>query len=369
MKKGFLALFFIWTVLPLCAQSGIVKKGVQAVADSEALYNTLSANMQRQVALNLRGYFLTTRLEPTPQHEIQWEVFLPTEAQKREGYSVYLRALKATRALSRLLQTKLYYQGLEFTPLCELEISRDLSFVNKTQRLLRQASMFVSQGVKRDSSSKIIWRGDPALTEARRFVEGVSRFYEMCATGQIFPLEEPEEELEKVREKFNPDVFFLHNPRKIKFFEWLFQRKNKGAFPSSLRVAAVVDPFIFEELLKFQKKEKLSGWTLEHYDNPEAFLNTPGHLSYDLVLSDVLIKNGGGKYLARMLRQQNFEGSIVAMSGYSEDEKTGMRLMAAGMDGMIYSGAVLYHQVLRQLFKNFFYYKSQRSKDTGDGKK
>ena len=110
--------------------------------------------------------------------------------------------------------------------------------------------------------------------------------------------------------------------------------------------------------------ENLGGWQLDTFNTPEDFLADPNHLQYDLVLTDILISGGGGIYLTRQLRDQKFEGGILAVTAYPEEREIGVKLQVAGMDGMIALTDIdpyfLLHrpETLAQKIRNYFYYKN-----------
>ena len=363
MKRSLLLLCFFIVPIVSWGQGGSValRKGLEALADPAVLRNSVSDALQRRTALELRSYFLPGSLVPTPREQIIWKSGLSI-LQTREAYGLYLRALKATSTLNRLLNTKLFYQGQQSTPLCELEITRDTHFIEITKNAIERASAFVSLR-------------DPSLLRAQKYVDHVSRFYTMCSTGQILSAVDYDADL--AGKEFNPQEFFLQTPpdlheTKQGLFQQIFGRKSRADnFPQTLRVAAVMEPFVWEEFSRFQRKKKLVGWTVKHFESPEVFLNDSEHLYYDLVLTDILIKGGGGEYLSRSLRAQGFTGSILATTAYTEEKEYGQKFLACGMDGMVSLTSDLKSSIstiFSEKLNNFFYYQAQRAKEKGEQK-
>lgn len=363
MKRGLLLLCFFIVPIVSWGQGGSValRKGLEALADPAVLQEAVSATLQRQAARELRQYFFQGPLVPTPREQIEWK-FSASAAEKKEGYSLYLRALKSAGALNRILNTKLFYQGQEVSSFCPVELTREISFIEKTQRAVKRASAFVSLR-------------DPSLLRAQKYVDHVSRFYTMCSTGQILSAVDYDADL--AGKEFNPQEFFLQTPpdlheTKQGLFQQIFGRKSRADnFPQTLRVAAVMEPFVWEEFSRFQRKKKLVGWTVKHFESPEVFLNDSEHLYYDLVLTDILIKGGGGEYLSRSLRAQGFTGSILATTAYTEEEEYGQKFLACGMDGMVSLASDLKSSIstiFSEKLNNFFYYQAQRAKEKGEQK-
>ena len=109
-----------------------------------------------------------------------------------------------------------------------------------------------------------------------------------------------------------------------------------GELPQRMRVAVLQDDkAIINGLHVMRQRVGLKDWTMDFYEDPEAFLGSPKALQYDMVLTDVLIKNGGGRYLARQLRSRGYEGSIITISGFEASAHSGKSFFADGIDGMI----------------------------------
>lgn len=358
------------------AEGSIILRAGEQIIKWE-LENTVSLGLQKQFARSLREVFFES-LTPTPYEEVFFDMVKPTELQEREAYATYLDALSETEALAEILGPKLYYQGVEPQEFCMPEMLADQSRIQKAQGAVYAASIALKPG-------------DPALERAKKYVDAVSRYYEMCQTGMITPAgKDWEMALEWAEKTFDEDRFFLKNPiveiaQEPSSFLEKVQKVFKGSkslteqMPQKLRVAAVVENVTKDLLQVVQKREKLSDWKIEYFDSVEQFLNHTGRSTYDLVLTDVLIRGGGGKYLARMLRDENFTGGILAITNYPEPTETyrepvkevGIPLKASGMDGMISiavnptdpSDLVLRPGRVAQKLKNYFYYQKKYGSD------
>ncbi len=103
------------------------------------------------------------------------------------------------------------------------------------------------------------------------------------------------------------------------------------------------------------------GATVDTFKNGFDFLNSMKYVKYDLIITDLLVPNGG---IAMMkdLRLKDDRVPVIAMSKYDRGEAGEKDLFQSGMDGYLWynnnvnEGAYGYIEVLRAL-KNYYHYK------------
>ncbi len=142
---------------------------------------------------------------------------------------------------------------------------------------------------------------------------------------------------------FSADEFFLRLPDdESRFWESSSARSKRisAQLPSGLRVAVVNDlPFTREQVKNLHRQELLFPDGVVHvFSSADEVLRQMSERSqtYDVIFTDIIISGGGGGYyLASELRQNGYNGVIIALSSYEESEELGLKMFERGLDGMI----------------------------------
>lgn len=261
----------------------------------------------------------------------------------------YIKALSATKRLAKTLDTEIFYQGTfenrQFEP---REIYARLRSINSALEQVRAAKVYFDA------------RGDVSLRVAETYLLRTRRFYEMLSTGEFGPLDEmPIAALEQAKKMYKREVFFLDDP---------ITTEGADAFqlPDKIRVAIIREEeegteAIISAFRHLQEEEEFSQWQFDTYSSSDEFLRTPGCLTYDLVITDIVMGYGGGGYLARKLRYHKFDGGILALSGFYQKNEWGIAMTAEGIDGSMYTGGLKYEKTPTDFFArklhNYFYYR------------
>ena len=355
MKKPILLLIFL--LLTFAGYGGVPVR-LWLGAGEGLSREVLSATVYRRVASQMQETFLAP-IVPTPMNLLRVEAFHVSDALNQKIDASYLDAIEQTNALTRSLGTQIWYNlHDEMRAICPIEIREGLAQIAKAKAAIHQADLFLKPG-------------DIPLQRAKEKVRYASLYYEMCATGMVPQLEETSTDIYEETEKtFNKKLFFLGDPVLpepkgiIRGLWGRVSKPRKLPLPQILRVAVVAEYGTGKDVEAMADMERLSGWTIDTYKTPEAFLNSPNYLQYDLVLTDILISGGGGIYLTRQLRERGFKGSILALTAYPEEKEIGVKLQVAGMDGMIAVTDIdpyfILHrpEFLAQKLRNYFYYKN-----------
>ena len=293
------------------AQGSLLSKMARRTPRVALEHNSLSLPMQRKVALQMRERLLKP-FTPLRTQAAARDLAHFTQPKRTRILQQYRNALEKTQTLAKSLDATIFYQGTaESRHLLPQEIIDAQQDILKVLGDVKAAGVYFSKDTA------------PALQQAETYLRGVLDFYQMSGTGMLKPLGKP---LEQARQDFNPDVFFLREPQ---------GPAKPVVLPQQVRVAIITDYGVLADFQRMQANEHLPSWQFDVYHNPEEFLQTPGHQNYDLVLTDVVIDHGGGLYLARQLRLEQYNRGIVALTAFSEEGKIGRELYDAGMDGMI----------------------------------
>lgn len=304
--------------------------------------NTLSLRMQRSIAREARPYldeldWVKTPRQPASYSDVNSGIYTlgnltrMSEEQYALGKEAYEQAVAYMKEYSKSINAEIYYLGTsEMEPLLPEQIRQRLNEILQGQNLVKDA--------------RAIWGDNYILVRIAKYWEKMQEVYNTLGTG-ILSVEEGNsriirrvdghlyvaEEFGLVSEGIKAE---LPRPDWRDPISWLGLNLS-GALPDRLRVAVLQDDKqVINALKDVKKRAGLKGWTLDIYDDPEVFLNEVAPEQYDMILTDVLIRNGGGRYLARQLRNRGYEGSILTLSGF-EEAHGGEDFFNDGIDGMI----------------------------------
>ncbi len=326
------------------AQGSLLGKMAHRTPQIILKHDSLSLPMQRKVALQMREHLLKP-FTPLRTQAAARDLAHFTQPKRTRILQQYRDTLAKTQTLAKSLDATIFYQGTsESRHLLPQEIIDAQQDILKVLGDVKATAVYFSKDTA------------PALQQAETYLRGVLDFYQMSGTGMLKPLGEP---LEQARPAFNPDVFFLREPKGPALAQPIL--------PQQVRVGIITDYGVLEDFQRMQANEHLPLWQFDVYHNPEEFLQTPGHQNYDLVLTDVVIDHGGGLYLARQLRLEKYTRGIVALTAFGEESAVGMELYAAGMDGMIMLSDIDPYLILErpsmfaQKLRTFFYYHPLKS--------
>lgn len=326
------------------------------VAHATSGRGSLSLAMQRTLALEMRKYSLEPKrlsLTPSERYKFYLDCLSKYPGEMRPNISKqYIKALSATARLAKTLDTEVFYQGtFENRHLNPWEIHDRLRLINSALQQVKAAKIYFDA------------RGDAKLGEAEAYLLRNRRFYQMLGTGEFGSLEEmPLSALEKARKEYDGNRFYLRTPT-------IPENSDALLLPKRARVAIIREEEdgtaeIISAFHRVREEEQFSQWQFDAYRDMSEFLSTPGCLTYDLVITDIMMGGGGGLYLARQLRYYKFNGGIVALTGFPQKEETGIAMKAEGIDGALYTGHIKYEKNLSSFFaeklRNYFYYKNQK---------
>lgn len=303
--------------------------------------NSLSRSMQQKIALEMRPFLHSFENWRLPEQAASFEdeyfgvmtlgnLTELSPAQYEQALKEYKVAMKALENLSKYVNTTIYYMGTsETTGVVEpFQIERMNKEIMQVGELIDKA--------------RVSWGNDPVLMRATSYLNNLTQFYRMLGTGMYEKIGEQEKIIARTDgHVYNAKEFGLTSEIvEAKIPQWhlmdpatWFTDGARGALPRGLRVAILQDDKdVINAIHKMQKRAGLKDWEIDFYDDPEKFLNQGAYKEYDLILTDVLIQNGGGRYLARQLRHRGYEGSILTLSGFEPGLQD---FFNDGFDGMI----------------------------------
>ena len=287
--------------------------------------NTLSRSMTKKYLAQIWPYLFQEWTVSAPELTGLGKLIDPSPAQRQEAQTQYTDTMQTVKNLAHYADTTIYYLGSSETErLTSMRLNQILS-----------ALTIVKGQVKK---TRATWGDEAQLTRAAVYLENIYNFYMTLSTGTYFPIGENNIPLIKRTDNhiFNSQEFNLNthlSPTAIATSTGEDPQALRGALPENLRVAVLHDSEdAIEDLTAMQQKVQLTDWQFDFYEDPEAFLKNVSYKKYDLILTDIMSQNGGGRYLARQLRYDNYEGTIITLSLY---QSGGKAFFDDGIDGMI----------------------------------
>lgn len=209
---------------------------------------------------------------------------------------------------------------------------------------------------------------DPQLTFAQEYLEYAK------SVISPFSVSKTPNPLQRTDREFNMDEFFLHSPEEgfFSFFKLSALRPQGLAksLPDGLIVAIVNDRNTVLQRMKalHEKGVFLPTSKLYFYEDAEALLSSvlDGRVIPDVILTDLVMPQRGGYYISNNLRKNNYEGTILALSAFQEDETLGKELFSHGIDGMIpqpigFEDGFDWPYTITKSLVNYFHYKRLNS--------
>ena len=301
-------------------------RGMRALEKANTI-NTLSRKQLHQAALQMRENRVkadwSVMPEPKAAETHEWDLGSKgavltrlAPAQLAQAERRWMDAVESIQQLSAQIGPQIYYLGTsEAEYLLPAQIHQMLDDISNSLVLVEKA--------------QVLWGKAPALSEMKVYLLKAQKFYSMLGSGMYEPLEEITVPVVSRRDNhvYDSPEFHLRINYKVKSplafhkLSWKYMKGlftgavKRGFLPENLRVALLQDDALaINDLKKMKQQHKLDGWEIDYLKpDPEAFLNSD-YNKYDLILTDIVMPNGGGRYLVRNLRANGYEGSVIAVS-------------------------------------------------------
>ncbi len=272
-----------------------------------------------------------------------------TGAADRAGFVLYQRTMEQFKKLQQNLNPVLYYQlnGQEKRTLLPQEKRYWSDQISEINHTLNQVERYILPT-------------DPALQDVRVYLQGACQLL-FPELGNL-PKEKPALRTDR---EFVPEEFFLHSPS-----EHSLTSLKRKFFPDTLipplHVVVLNDRLSLRESIleahqngAFMPEGKVSAYT-----SADAFLRAikQGGIKPDFVLTDLLLPNSSGYLVAQELREAGYNGPIVALSAYREEENVGKEMFDYGLDGLIsepegFEHILFWPRRIHRKIANYYYYK------------
>lgn len=328
---------FCLCFLCVCAQAqGPLKRIIPAV--KKAVQKTAATppkkpmtQMLQQKAVQARREKLKQTVSATAPNRLKLAVYTMTTAQIRAARMQYYRNMREYASLKKHIEARLFYKEHQHDRISSIELA-DLNFrLSQLEEKLAWSAMVFS---------------DSPLSVARRQLTQLRCELDPFAVPKGLALPAA---LQRKDRKFNKNEFYLYgkdgSSPHVWNYSWVFPflnhrraRNIAAQLPPNLHVAVLNDSqSALNSISQWQKNavwgKNLHVRVFENRENFLAFLHKGGQV--DMLITDLVMPNGGGFYLAAELRQQGYKMPILALSAFGESEKRGQKLFSLGFDGMI----------------------------------
>lgn len=268
---------------------------------------------------------------PTASKDLMPVTYCFNEQQAKELFAQYYQAMEHFAAFKRDFAPRLFYMQTQRDVLP----SAEKAYFN--QRILKLEEEFVHIG--------LFFNGDEPLAAARRYLTKARLALNPYskATIPVVP-----DFLHRTDRKLVAAEFFLHHPdgsapifKRSWLGAWKHSQKARELgreIPPGMRIALVNDqPLQHEAVHSWNKKGFFPPGTqiISFLGVPEFEQAYAGGARFDLIITDLVMPNGGGYSLIFKLRQQDVSTPVIAWTGFSERDQLAQELYNFGFDGMI----------------------------------
>ncbi|WP_428071041.1 response regulator transcription factor [Candidatus Avelusimicrobium alvi] len=372
--KWMAVLLVLCAAFPCMAQKNLAKEALGKGALTEALGKNAGRNLLRsarvvqgKILLNgarrparravppLEQYVLKS-VAPTPLYKLPLLLYEPSQRQQAEAMLSYMQVMDEFKDFKTDMDPFLYYQA---------KPSESRVLPDSERATLMQKISHINARLA--TLSYVVSPNDPALKAAHEYMVYATETVSPVLRGMLGG-----KQVTRPDRTFKQEEFFLHTPKGRQ------ESALASLLPGSVRtrqVARTLPPGLTMAVLNdresvLKKMQELNAtvfcpeWKIYTYTNTEDLLGEirRHNVKFDVILTDIIVPGGGGYYLTAALRDQGFNGVILAATAYQEDEKLGLGLFNKGFDGMFslpqgFEEGKDWPRELMKGFQNYFYYR------------
>lgn len=299
-------------------------------------------------AILRRNHFLNGSLSrtitPTPVEKLYPNIISPSQEQVQQFRSEYTEAMKDFQRIRHELTPKLLYKNLpgEGTPLSLADrryFTTELSGLELTVDHLRT----------------VVFSHDVPLQQVQTWLQTV--------LPEVNPFYVPNSALKVAVRPDNRVVdkaeFFLKEPKDPAYSGSTIE------VPENWHVAVLNDDLDILYMYQVWEREGRmgKGWHFSLYKDTNDLIRAfKGGASFDLVITDMVVPGGGGKYLTSWLRQEGKNMPVIGCSNFPAYKLNDEELFQLGFDGYMYADD-MFEEVYGSFnwmsnIKRYFYYKN-----------
>lgn len=325
-----------------------------------AVAERIKADMRRQAAYQAAHNFHDLKVFPlisaTAPDQLSPDAYRLSPAQRAEEIQKYYELMARFTTLKTTWDARMFYLRLypDLNPVGTVEKQ---ALLNDSLRVMRM------MGLKLD----YMFASDVALRRAYDYLVDMVEKLEPAYYG-VF---RRDKQARRTDRAFSEEQFFLRNPAdgNLRDVRWEdYQPSSADARATALAIAKDLPPHLRIALVNdhqgminsFRYWANLGyfgeGAELTSFTSVDALLAGPR--TYDVIITDVLVPGGGGRYLAHQLRAEGSAVPIIALSEYREEDARAEELFNFGIDGYIFADDTfrnyIGYRVFPALLRNYF---------------
>ena len=348
-RCGGISLLLCAVSLPSHAIEGIIARSLMRAGGQSLWKETISSAsslaFQRAVSTRLMPYLIMpdlSKFRPGP-----FNYYEPSVTQQKNLYvesrDIFKRGLEEIKSFNALV---FYQQSSQARLISPMEIGDRLRRLQAISAEVNGMDRFLS--VPNGEVEKM----KKALKQGQMYFSALGSG---IMPSSFYVGKKPTEEALRSDRTFDAHEFFLNAPGS-------YQEKH-ALWPETLKLAAIADGYFNTEVF-YQMKvlPETRQWTIDIFKDPEEFLSSPASTSYDVVVTDLLVPNGGGVFLGATLRNRGYDKALIALTAYSPIKMLARSLWSKEFDGMISTAdtnpySPQYLDLILHKLRNYFYYR------------
>lgn len=324
-----------------------VVAGQKAVAAARAAANTVRTPVRMPSAPFSRGRLqfenIITPIVPTLSSDLRPRLVAPTVAQTQEVVSEYETFFADLDKLRKETDPLVGNALREHINLSETLHPTEVGYFAAKLHMLELRAV---------QMQKTLFPTDKALKEALEYIQTVSMHINKFYTPEVV------EATRAVRPYVQEEFWMEYDWRKGARDESLTQ------LPENVHMVVLNDTQDILYMYKQWEREGRfpKGWKVSTYEDTKHLLEAlESGSKFDLIISDINVPGGGGRYFVSRLREKGIETPVIGCSMYTRDKIDSQELHEIGFDGYMYGDDMFEESAgfwtWSGYIKNYYYYK------------
>ncbi len=304
-----------------------------------------SPNLLRSDLVRKQSAFNTViahEINPTPIPNLRPRLVVPSLEQTQEAVQEYMDFFTDFKAMRHEVDPVLGNALLERTNLLETMHPSQLGYYTGLVR---------SVDFRLKKLQKTVFSTDPALAEVETYLNFAESKFNKFYTPDITPNG-------SVVRPFVQEEFWME-------YDWHKPPRDEAltALPENVHMAVLNDTEDILDMYKLWEQQGRfpKGWKVSTYDDTMNLLNAvKSGQKFDLIISDINVPGGGGRYFVHSLREMGIQTPVIGCSGYTRDKIDSEELFLIGFDGYMYSDDMFEESSgfykWKSYISNYYYY-------------
>ncbi len=304
-----------------------VKAGVTSAARARVQFDAYAAKV----------------ITPTPSVNLRPRLVSPTVSQTQEAVQQYEQFFADFSEFHKYINPMIGNALLENVKLAET--------LHPTQ-IGRLAGELRGLEMRASKLQRLLFPNDPALKDALEYISFASQEVNKFYTPEVA-------ETSHAVRPYVQDEFWME-------FDWHKGKQDETLkqLPENVHMVVLNDTKDILNMYKQWEREGRfpQGWKISVYEDTKELLEAvEAGTKFDLVISDINVPGGGGRYFVNRLREMGVNTPVIGCSMYTRDKIDSQELHQIGFDGYMYGDDMFEESAgfykWNGYIKNYYYYK------------